>query len=468
VDRGARLTWTLLGAGLLLLGIVVAVVLLRQPGKAPRTQTAATRTAAPPATTAAPATTTAPAPPPGPLRIAELSPFSVAVAWHTTSPTTGRLALAVGSGPPTLWSGAVGPARDHTATIGGLAFDTDYRVEAAGHSVSFHTPLVPPSTVASTGDGAVLLGGQPFFPVMVWGECPAQYGALLAAGINLLANNPCGGTNAQVDALAGHALSAGLAGDAESQNPALIGSFYPDEADGKRITATQLPSLPASAETGRISFLTLTNHFYSKAAPLAWGRGLYRGLIAKADVVGFDLYPLQLWCHTELDDVYAAQAELVALAHGKPTFQWIETGAMGCRQPGTAVTPATVRAETWLAVAGGAHGLGYFPGEWTPTVGTAVAQATADVKSIAPALLAPTTAATANSPLRVAAHTLNGALYVVAANPTRRSLDASITVPAAGDRVLNVLGGGTVKARGGVIADAFGPFGAKVYVAPPA
>jgi hypothetical protein len=30
-----------------------------------------------------------------------------------------------------------------------------------------------------------------------------------------------------------------------------------------------------SARPGRISFLTLTNHFYSKAAPLPQGKGMY-------------------------------------------------------------------------------------------------------------------------------------------------------------------------------------------------
>ena len=88
-------------------------------------------------------------------------------------------------------------------------------------------------------------------------------------------------------------------------------------------------------------------------------------------MIGFDLYPLQSWCRPErLVDVYHSQRELVDLAQGKPTFQWIEAAGMTCPHGGaTAVTPQTVRAESWLAIAGGAKGLGFFrprrgPGTW--------------------------------------------------------------------------------------------------------
>src|SRR2546422_1634982 len=124
-DRGALLTRTLLGAGVVLLGVVVAVFALRSP--APKPTPATTAAVPPPATTATTAPTTAPAP--GPVQIASVTPFSVTVSWQTEAPTTGRLAVSLGSGPPTLWSQIVGPARDHSATVRGLALDSDYRVD---------------------------------------------------------------------------------------------------------------------------------------------------------------------------------------------------------------------------------------------------------------------------------------------------------------------------------------------------
>lgn len=460
-ERGSLLSWALLGAGLLVAGIVVVVLVFRSP---PEPQVAPTTTAAPPP----PPATTAPPPPPAPVRATAVTPFSATIAWRTDEPTTGRVGLARAGGPVTVWSEPVGPATDHSVTIRGLTLDTDYRAEVAGRELTFRTPRPSGTIVAGAGGGAVTLDGNPFFPLMIWGACPTTYGNLVAAGINLLAQNPCGGTNAQVDALAGAALSAGIAGDAEADNPALIGTFLPDEADLHGLTAKTLPEVAPSGTTGRLTFLTLSNHVYSRAAPTQFGRGMYPGLIAKADVVGFDLYPLQSWClKTEIDDVYDAQRELVSMAGGKPTFQWIEAGPLDCGARGGRVTPAVIRAESWLAVAAGARGLGFFPNEWTPENAAAVRDVTSTIDAVAPALLTPPAGASADAPVRAAAHTLNGAVYVVAVNPTRRTVRARVTVPALRDARAQALGGGTVVAHRGSFADTFAPLAARVYVAAP-
>jgi hypothetical protein len=486
-DRGALVTRTLLVLGVALLALVVVLISLRGRSGPPRnaaptaTTTAPTTTAPPPATTAPattapppattappPATTTAPQPP-APIRVTALTPFSVTVEWHTEQPTAGRLALARGDGAPTLWSEPVGPARDHSATIGGLALDSDYRAEAAGLSLSLHTPRFDSSLVASRDGDVVMLDGEPFFPLMVWGECPAAYGPAVAAGVDLFAQNPCGGVDAQVSALDGHALSAGIAGDADWQNPAVIGWFYPDEADARGLTARTLPALPPSQEVGRLSFLTLSNHAFSRASPPPLGRGVYRGLIRKADVVGLDLYPLQEWCTDDVDLVFQAQRDLVSLAGGRPTFQWIEAGPMRCRgRRGVTVTPAVVRAESLLAVAGGAHGLGFFPGEWSSPIAAAIERLTGELKAISPALLAPAIPVGARGPVRAGAHELNGALYVVAVNPTRRGVATRLSVPGARGRSFDVLGESrVVTARGGRLVDRLPPLAARIYLAAP-
>jgi hypothetical protein len=370
---------------------------------------------------------------------------------------------------PTLWSAPVGPARDHTATVGGLALDSDYEIQAPGRTLTVHTPLASSSIVAGTGSGAVLLDGQPFFPLMVWGECPSAYGTETAAGINLFAENPCGGADAQVDALGGKALSAGIAGDADWQNPSLIGWFYPDEADARSMTGRMLPSLPPSSQVGRISFLTLSNHVFPRASPPPGGRRVYAGLIARADVVGFDLYPLQEWCTSDVGLVYQAQRALVAIARGRPTFQWIEAGPMRCgNRPGTTVTPRVVRAESLLAVAGGAHGLGFFPGEWSPAITTAITRVTRELEAVAPALLAPVVGVSAGSGIAASAHALNDALYVVAVNPSRKTVGGRLEIASAGNRSFDVLGESrSVAARGGVLEDRFPPLAARIYVAAP-
>jgi hypothetical protein len=88
-DRGALVTRGLLGAGLLLLGIVIAALALRSPS--PKHPPATTAAAPPPATTTAPATTQAP--PPSPVQVTSVTPFSATISWRTDTETTGRLAV---------------------------------------------------------------------------------------------------------------------------------------------------------------------------------------------------------------------------------------------------------------------------------------------------------------------------------------------------------------------------------------
>src|SRR5207244_3911969 len=129
-DRGSLLTRTLLGLGLALLGIVVLVLVLRPPhGRRP-----------PPATTASQATTAPQETPQPPIAAVSVTPFAATVEWRTPEPTTGRLAAALAGGGPTLWSEPVGPARDHRATIGGLALGSDYRFTAGDLTLDVHTP----------------------------------------------------------------------------------------------------------------------------------------------------------------------------------------------------------------------------------------------------------------------------------------------------------------------------------------
>jgi len=326
--------------------------------------------------------------------------------------------------------------------------------------------FVTPSIRRSSG--AILLDGQPFFPMIVWSQCPDGYGSNVSVGINLFAENPCGGLQAQLDALAGRAFSAAVAGKPGGSGPGLLGYFHPDEADALGLTGSTLPPAPAGA--AGLSFLTLTHHFYTGAAPLPEGRGMYPGLIARSDVVGHDLYPLQEWCRPDrLVDVWSAQQELVELAPEKPTFQWIEAADWRCPGGKTAVTPATVRAESWLAIAGGANGLGFFPATWTPVIGRAIADISRDIAKLGPALLSPATPAHADHPLvRAGGRTHNGAHYIVAVNAGFTTVQATVRAPWLGQASLSVLDEGRrVASLGGSFTDTFGPLAVHVYVEEP-
>ena len=98
------------------------------------------------------------------------------------------------------------------------------------------------------------------------------------------------------------------------------------------------------------------------------GHEIYAPYWAKADAIGFDLYPLEKLCSHRLTlrNVYDIQRQLVQENPGKPTYQWIETGPLEgeCFWSPFRVTPATLQAEAWMAIAGGAAGIGYFTHTW--------------------------------------------------------------------------------------------------------
>jgi hypothetical protein len=253
-----------------------------------------------------------------------------------------------------------------------------------------------------------------------------------------------------------------------------IGTHLPDEWDthlpGDLTTADAMRLVPEIPGSGP-RFLTLTNHFYSRANPLPQGRGMYPALAESADVLGFDLYPLQNWCRWDsFGDVFDSQLDLVALGRGRPTFQWIEARQMDCMGAQLDPTPETVRAESWLSIAGGAHAIGYFPNNWNADVGAEIARTNHEIQSLVPALVEPpiATSVAPGSPVKAGGREHNGAVYVIAVNASRAPATASINVPALGDRVLLSLDGQhTVTASGGSFNDSFGPLEVRIYIASP-
>ena len=476
-------------------GVVVGLLLTRHEERAarpPTPTTTAPTTTTTPTTTAPPPTTTAPSPPttttttplpPAPpgapvdLRVASLTSSAATLTWRTAIATIGRVAVGTPALGPTRWLPPTPSALEHEITVPDLAFSTGYRawVASAGvdgeATIDFEPPAPSGAISASTRGGSILVNGSPWIPLMVYGACSTFYPSLLADGITLFAQNPCGGLEEQLPALSGRALSAGIAGGDDSPTGSgRIGAFYPDEADAR---GARGDSLPPVAQPG-LSLLTLSNHVFSGASPPPGGRGIYAGLIARTDVVGFDLYPLQGWCRRDrLIDVYTAQEELNGLAGPRPTFQWIEAAGMNCpTEPSVAITPDTVRAEAWLAIAGGARGLGFFPAAWTGDVGGAIARVAGEVDALLPAITGPRLHVDVQPEgglVRAAAWSYAGATYVAAVNAGTAAADISLRVPGVGSRVMSVLGENrTVRVAGDVVTDNLDPLQVHLYVAAPA
>jgi hypothetical protein len=442
----------------------------------------ASSAAPPPApTTTAPSAPTPPAPTIEDVHTVSLTPFGATITWRTSVPASSTIAYGLDA--PDVWTAASNDSTNHQATVSGLSFGTSYKLAVTAENAGgqapiaeflLTTPALSGQVEMTTADGAILLNGQPSFPRMVWGQCPDAVNGNLAVGIDVFMGNNCGTGATLASWLSGRAF---VLGNAQAPAPARAGSVgvhLPDEWDtflpNDLTLADVLRMAPVTPGSGP-RFLTLTNHFYSGAAPLPQGRGMYPALAAGADVLGFDLYPMQNWCrYDSFGDVFDSQVDLVALGRGRPTYQWIEARRMDCHGAQLDPTPETVRAETWLAIAGGAHAIGYFPNNWAPEVGAEIARSSREIQSLVPALVEPATAASVSlgSTVKVGAREHNGAVYVIAVNASRAPATATITVPAAGNRTLRSLDGAhVVTAKGGSFSDSFGPLEVRVYIASP-
>src|SRR6185295_7709003 len=240
----------------------------------------------------------------------------------------------------------------------GLELSTTYQVylhavdewnRAQTSTVSITTQPMGSRSVATTNGGQIVVDDRPFFPTAVWAQCSDGFGSNIDDGINLFMGDGCSTDDTDLSSrLDGRAYSIVNAENAAANGQGVIGWYYPDEWDAflqSTVTRQELDKSILPPRPGRISFLTLTNHFYSLATPLPQGKGMYPLLMSIPDVVGFDLYPLQVWCRPAFGDVMDAQRELHTTSGGKPTFQWIEAGPMEhqCKEEKQLdPTPATV------------------------------------------------------------------------------------------------------------------------------
>jgi hypothetical protein len=400
--------------------------------------------------------------------VSAVGAYSATVTWRSDTPSTGHVVWGPAGKRPFLWTSEAAPTNDHTLTLDGLTSSTSYVAQVGTTTLPFTTGPAPSAVTGAVSDGVVRVNGASFFPFVTWQECPDRWNPDIAVGIDLFAGNPCTGLPSLLTAVQGHALATGTTDDTPgTTGPGLLGWFYPDEADGRGLTAATLPPPGAG-----LRFLTVTSHFYSGAAPLPTGRGMYPDLFAQADVIGFDIYPLQELCRPDfLPAVFDSQKELVAMAPGKPTFQWIEVRVMKCPDAASAVTPATIRVESWLAIAGGAHGLGFFPPDWGVGIGSVIRSVTDRVRRLEPALLQPALPVTMSPEtpaVRASARELGGAVYVIAVNAGSSSATVQLTEPSIGNRTLDAVGSPeTVQAQNGTFTATLPPLSVQIYVAAP-
>ena len=404
---------------------------------------------------------------------------SATLTWTTTSPVRQRVAYGVG-GLYLYTQRENAPTTTHSVTLADLAPSTTYSYQAGSVTGSLTTAAAPASARFGTDGTRITENGSLFFPVMSYEQCAATISRALAIGINTFVQVPYTACTQPAGVTPPYVL-----GDSYN-NQQGAGWYLPDEPDGWGIAPAEMPKLPAAADSGMLRVLNISQHFYSGFAPInaQFDRDTYKQFAALTDVIGFDVYPIVKFCgRVPITSMFHAQRELMTIyAPGKPTFQWIETSQMTGECPTMEMTPAIVNAETWLALAGGACGVGYFTNSWTgplwnrwdfdPGVEEALPGIVSRVLGLAPALCDGTYGDVVtpwDGTVVATSRELNGALYVIAVNGSPAPTNVPFSVPGLAGRQLTVLGENrTIKpVRQLIFRDSFAPYGVHIYMAAP-
>jgi hypothetical protein len=335
---------------------------------------------------------------------------------------------------------------------------------------------------ATVARHAIAVHGKPFFPVMLIDQCTK--GAAARAhrlGINLILNESCASASPtrQLANLSRKQLAVLPIHARKTRGSRLAGWTYPDEPDNNGWTPERLARAYRYARgnaDGLLTFVTTTGRFFrppyrdTRVSPVTTGR-----FARLADVAGFDLYPLNA-CQHDLSAVYDAQRQFNRLAGRMPTFQWIETGPI---RPtycgGFAMTPAQLTAQTWLAVAGGARGIGFFTHTWSPGhnafdvsrgLQRAIAHFTGLASAVRPGLVGRTLLSGSNSPaIKLVARSGGGKTYVFAVNSLDATVAVQVHVPRLRAGRLAVFGEKrSVTVESDRFVDTFRPLAVHVYV----
>jgi hypothetical protein len=335
---------------------------------------------------------------------------------------------------------------------------------------------------ASVKRQVIVVHRKPFFPLMLIDQCTRD-GVRHARrlGINLILNEHCSGLSPreQVTMIQRHVLAVLPIEGQRVRGSGLVGWTFPDEPEGNHWTPASLRRAhpyQRGNRDGLLSFVTTGSGFVRKPyRDVRFPLSQYRRFARLADVAGFDLYPLG-HCQTDLSVVYESQRAFVRLVGPMPTFQWIETGPI---RPtycgGFQMSPAELRVEVWLAIAGGARGIGFFTHTWspahkafdvTPALQRTIKRLSDFLGAVRPGLVGRTILSGVNSgAIKLVARAGGGRTYVFAVNATRDPVTAQLHVPRLRGGRLQVFGEKrSVTVGGDRFVDSFGPLAVHVYV----
>jgi hypothetical protein len=222
-----------------------------------------------------------------------------------------------------------------------------------------------------------------------------------------------------------------------------------------------------------------------------FGRGVRTGhaedypeYIKGADLVSFDIYPVASddpKLQGKLEYVPKGVDHLVQISQGqKVVFNCLECTHIGSKN---IATPHQVRAEAWLALIHGSHGIIYFVHQFTPNfveadllqepeMLAAVTALNKEITSLAPELNSPDVpngaqvqVDNAQAPVDIAVKSNGSATYLFTAERQNQAAKATFTLPGLkGTSTVTVINENrTIPAQDGVFTDSFGPWDVHLY-----
>ena len=381
-------------------------------------------------------------PPLEPLEIADAQVVSVTsssarITWKTNVPAQAQTAFGLDA--PTIWTQPSGDSLvEHESLLAGLEFGTTYQVylhaidewnRATTATVTITTEGMPDRSVASTNGSQIVVDDRVFFPTAVWAQCSDGFNSNINDGINLFMGDGCSKDESSLPTrLDGRAYSIVECRERRNRRRTRLARLVLPGRVGR------LPAEHRHAQGSREEHRSAAGRSHQlpdadepllqprDAAPA--GQGHVPDAMSIPDVVGFDLYPLQVWCRPAFGDVMDAQRELRSTSGGKPTFQWIEVAPMEqpVHEPQQARPDAADRARRDLARSRGRRKRESATSRTTGRSDRSGDRADQpEIKSLSPRCSLPIAAATSDVPaVRVSARTLNGATYVIAVNTAAR------------------------------------------------
>jgi hypothetical protein len=344
-----------------------------------------------------------------------------------------------------------------------------------------------------------------FFPISVWLQSASNATKYLAIGVNQYIGSYDGPTDADLTTL--DAAKMPLFCDqnavalAHVSDPILRGWTQQDEPDNAQPDGAGGygpcvdPSVIVAnygkwtgADATRPVFLS----FGQGASDTAYiGRGsacasktdMYPQYIAGADVVSFDIYPVNNSAGTSPPKMWMVAQGVDNLRgwakNEKPVWVWIETTSIDGK---AGPTPAQTKMEVWSALVHGALGIGYFAHVFAPsfieaglladtTMANAVKDLDAQITSLAPALNTPsiangvkTTTTDATIPIDTMVKRVGGKTYLFAVAMRDGKNTATFALSCIGDATATVLGESrTIPVKSGTFSDAFDPYAVHSY-----